>query len=1010
MKTTLVTSRLSLWLLLVMGGVATTSAQLSQLVSATDPAQVPPAGGSGDSWGPVVSPDGRYVLFASTANNLLLTTNNTVISARFPTPLNVYLRDREDDTTTLVSVNISGVAGGNGDSLPVAISTNGRYALLESSASDLVSGDTNAVTDVFVRDLVASNTVLVSVSTNSSVGNSPSRSATMTPDGRYVAFVSAANNLVAGDTNRIPDVFVRDLQAGVTVLASVGAQSTNRTYALGSSEAPELTPDGRYVAFFSTATNLVAGAPAGGDVYVRDLVAGTTTWASVGARSAVLSALKKTSATSYNHALSADGQFVAYEASSWAGPGQIPLGLILRYSRASGLTDLVYTNAAVSTASYEDIRSLDMTPDGRFIAFVANTNNTTTTCVQLWDATTATASLVSGGPNGQVTTNSTCDWPSIDSTGRFVAFVSSATNLTTNALTGTYHIYVRDMQAGTFLVDADTNGVGTSISPATVPAMTPDARFIGFDCLDSSLVANDRNHDFDLFVRDLVAGTTELISAHDPSLPSGTPNAHSSLGPASSSADGRFVAFSSEADNLASNDTNGCRDVFVRDLATGVTTLVSVDTNGFSGDGVSTDATMSPDGRYIAFTSSADNLVAGDNNNAPDVFIRDLQTGTTTLVSVNSAGSGPGNRASYAPIASLNGRFVLFRSLAYNLVTGSTTSENLFLRDVSVGTTTALTTSGVQSFPAPTMTPDGRFIAYFGGNITLALYVWDSLAGHRIYTNSQSSLYGTALSANGRRLAFSVRSSGLPYTYNLYVADLTLNTTRLLVSSSSMYYKAPRLNSDGGKMACVGVSAGKGTNQVYLFDVLSGDRTLVSHNFLSSDPGNGKSDSPDISADGRFIAYSSAATDIVPSDTNNTSDVFLFDTQSGANTLLSTTQSGGRWANNLSTCPSFSADGRTLLFQSWASDLIARDLNSTADVFSYTLLYAIVVPDSSPGQAPWLSWPWSLGVNYRVQYKDKLDDSAWQDLSGSVTNNGSQAWLQDSAPASGQRFYRVVAF
>ena len=532
MKTRLPTRRLSLWLLLVAGSLTAASAQVLRLVSSIDPAQVPPAGGSGDSWAPVVSPDGRYVLFASTANNLLLTTNKTAVPARFPASPNVYLRDRTNGTTTLVSVNVSGVAGGNGDSLPLDLSTNGRYALFESSASDLVRGDTNAVTDVFVRDLVASNTVLVSVSTNGSAGDGPSRNATMTPDGRYVAFVSAANNLVAGDTNGIPDVFVRDLQAALTVLASVGAQSTNATYALGSSEAPVITPDGRYVAFFSTATNLVAGVPAGGDVYVRDLVGGTTTWASAGARSAVLAVLNTSSAVSYNHALSADGQFVAYEASSAANPGPGYPGLVLRYSLASGLTYLVYTNAAVATGSYEDIRSLDMTPDGRFIAFVANTNNTTTTCIQLWDATTGIASLVSGDPNGVVTTNSTCDWPSIDPTGRFVAFLSSATNLTTNPLTGTYHIYVRDMQAGTILV-ADTNGMGTSISSAAVPAMTPDARFVGFDCPEASLVANDRNHDSDVFLKDLVAGTIELISAHDPALHSNTANGPSSLGPAS---------------------------------------------------------------------------------------------------------------------------------------------------------------------------------------------------------------------------------------------------------------------------------------------------------------------------------------------------------------------------------------------------------------------------------------------------------------------------------------------
>jgi Tol biopolymer transport system component len=235
-----------------------------QLVSVRDPSQGPPAGGSGDSWTPIISPDGRYVLFASTANNLLAITNDTPIPARFPAPLNVFLRDRTNGTTTLVSVNLTVSAGGNADSIPVGLSTNGRYAVFESSASDLVAGDTNNATDVFVRDQVSGTTLLVSVSTNGQVGNGASRSPAMTPDGRYVAFVSAANNLVAGDTNRIPDVFVRDLQANVTALVSVGARSTNTTSVVGGSEAPDISADGRYVAFYSTATNLVPGVPAGG--------------------------------------------------------------------------------------------------------------------------------------------------------------------------------------------------------------------------------------------------------------------------------------------------------------------------------------------------------------------------------------------------------------------------------------------------------------------------------------------------------------------------------------------------------------------------------------------------------------------------------------------------------------------------------------------------------------------------------------------------------------------------
>src|SRR5579859_838114 len=139
------------------------AAQSLELVSGVGPAQMPPAGGSGDSWLPILSADGRYVLFASTANNLLLASNNVPIPTGLLPNLNVFLRDRTAATTTLVSVNLSGVAGGNGDSVPLDLSTNGRYALFESSASDLVPADTNGATDVFVRDLLTGTITLVSL-------------------------------------------------------------------------------------------------------------------------------------------------------------------------------------------------------------------------------------------------------------------------------------------------------------------------------------------------------------------------------------------------------------------------------------------------------------------------------------------------------------------------------------------------------------------------------------------------------------------------------------------------------------------------------------------------------------------------------------------------------------------------------------------------------------------------------------------------------------------------------
>ena len=151
---------------------------------------------------PIISPDGRYVLFASLANNLVPLATTSPLPVLFPLKLNVFLRDRTNQTTTLVSGNLAGTGGGNGDSLPTGLSSNGQYVLFESSAGDLVAGDTNNAADVFLRDLNAGTNLLVSVNTNGRTGNGASRGSVMTPDGRYVAFVSEASDLVAGDTQR----------------------------------------------------------------------------------------------------------------------------------------------------------------------------------------------------------------------------------------------------------------------------------------------------------------------------------------------------------------------------------------------------------------------------------------------------------------------------------------------------------------------------------------------------------------------------------------------------------------------------------------------------------------------------------------------------------------------------------------------------------------------------------------------------------------------------------------
>ena len=665
------------------------SANPLQLISLRNPSLAPAQGGNGDSGPGVISPDGRYVLFSSAANNLTLTVNSNPIPVLIPARINVYLRDRTNGTTTLVSVNLTGTGGGNGDSFATGISSNGQYALFESSASDLVAGDTNNATDVFIRDLVNGTNLLVSVSTNGGFGNGNSGSAVMTPDGRYVAFVSSASNLVAGDLNGIPDIFVRDLQLGTTTLASTGATSLGIT-AGSASARPVITPDGRYVAFYSTATNLVAGVTNVGDIYVRDLVAGATAWASSGARAQLQAVFGTSNGVCFSHKISADGSLVAYEVSATAYAKTA--GVVLRYNLSSHQTDVVNTNANAPIGTYEDLRTIDLSPDGRFVVSVANTDASgVNTLDYLWDALAGTNLLVSADVSNAAPVSGSSYAPLVDPSGRYVVFLSNSTNLTTNVLMGDCHLYCRDTQAGsTVLVDADTNGVGVGVNPETYPSWSPDARFLTFGCANFG----DRNHYQDNFVSDLQSNATELVSVQTPAISSQTPDGPSILSTIFPlSLNGRYVAFASEADNLVANDTNGLRDVFVRDLNTGTNILVSADTNGLPAAGFSSEASISGNGQYVVFSSSASSLVPGDANNSVDVFERDLQNGTTTLVSVNMNGSGPGNSNSYSPIVSSDGRFVLFRSQAQNLASGSfgTGIENLFLRDLQSGTNYALT-------------------------------------------------------------------------------------------------------------------------------------------------------------------------------------------------------------------------------------------------------------------------------------------------------------------------------
>ena len=951
------------------------------------------------------------MLFASSANNLALTSSNTPLIPSRLQRLNVYLRDRTNGTTTLVSVNFAGTSGGDGDSIPAGLSADGRYALFESWADDLLPGDTNNASDIFLRNLSNGITLLVSAPTNGGWANGASSSAVMTPDGRYVTFSSAASDLVANDTNGIPDVFVRDMSTGTTILASPGAT----TVGTGSgSDSPEVTPDGRFIAFLSSATNLVAQVTSSREVYLRDTLLGMTYLASVGAHDWITN-----NSMVYGHRLSDDGQYLAYQANSALAANS---GFILRYNLASGLTDLVTSNAPGPLFAPQEVSTLDMTPDGRFVAFIARPDATlqsTNLAVFRWDGETGTTILASVDLSNELPTLGVADWPVIDPTGQFIVFASTAATLTTNVIAGEFHLYLRDTQAGaTRLLDLGTSGVGSAKSFLSVPCLTPDARWLAFDCTDADLVPDDNNQAYDVFVCDLSTGAFEMESVRQPGLPSQTPQGSSSEPLAAVSADGRFVAFASTARSLTPNSSNASQALYLRDQLAGTNLLVSADVNGFAATGGwSTGPAISTDGRFVAFTSGATNLAPGDATSMPspraNVFVRDMQLGTNYLVSVNVTGTGAGNQPAYSPTISSSGEQVLFRSRATTLVSTPTIFENCFWRDMQAGHTYAITITGSSCCA---MTPDGRFVAY--GKPPTGMYLWDSQVAASVYTAATTSLVtNIAVSPDGQRLA------GLSGS-QVFLADRAAGTNLTFTGPTTWLSHATlQFSSDGRYLVYVTAAplvAGdtNGTTDIYLYDFQAQTNFLVSRSCNWIGAANAASDSATISPDGRFIAYRSFASDVVPGDTNGVPDVFLYDRLAGSTSLLSVSAWGDYPADNRSGYPVFSGDSQTVVFQSWASDLAPQDFNQSGDVFALNLatsgtnqtFNAQLVLLPAAGGLSTIVWPAQQGVSYQVLFKDDLADPVWQDLFGSVSLVGNQGYAFDLLPGSGKRFYRIVGF
>lgn len=335
---------------------------------------------------------------------------------------------------------------------------------------------------------------------------------------------------------------------------------------------------------------------------------------------------------------------------------------------------------------------------------------------------TTKTTRVSTKTSGEEATTNYSSSPSISADGRFISFISSASDLVAGDSNGNADVFVKDLQTGTItMVTTNSSGVQGN-GYAIFHSISGDGRYVAYSSNSSNLVAGDTNGKEDVFVKDMQTGITTRISTDS--------NGNQGIGGGGSSnpkisVDGRYVVFESTSTNLVPGDTNATFDVFVKDLQTGITTRVSTDSNGNQSNGMSFTASISADGRYVTFESYASNLVSGDTNGKADIFVKDLQTGSTTRVSTNSSGTQATDDSSYSTI-SADGRYVAFQSRATNLVSNDTNgSEDIFVKDLQTGVTTRVSTSssGIQADSmwamSPSISADGRYVAFCSGATNL---------------------------------------------------------------------------------------------------------------------------------------------------------------------------------------------------------------------------------------------------------------------------------------------------
>jgi Tol biopolymer transport system component len=914
---------------------------------------------------PSLSADGRWVVFLSSANNLVV--GQTGPAGK--TGSDVFLQDRVTGSTVLVSHSTASPTATSALGAESAvISADGRWVAFLSESPDLVPGQPAGAhpPQLFLFDRVAGTTTRIGPSAFLDAnGGQGVQSVAVSADGRFVVFTSDAPDLVPGqqDDNGSPDVFLYDrVTASVALVSHAGATSKAGN---GPSMDPAISADGRWIAFGSTATDLDGSA---GGVFLYDSLSGVLRRIGPGTMPAI----------------SADGGTVIFFSDdAHVAPGQVDANSatdVFLFDRGAGTLTLV-SHAAGSPNTAANAESpagfgarLGVSADGRWIAFLSNATDLVPGQVAapgpalfLYDRTAGQSILASRAGSSPTTPRSDPALnPSLSGDGRFVAFESE--------VSGVSNVFLFDRGTGAVSLVSGVNGTASGAAQdfSYGPAVSADGSRIAYYSAASNLQpgVSDLNGGEDVVLYDTSARTNAYVTLHAPGAPSLTPDADSQL--RGVSGDGRWVLFESAAANLVAGqtDTNGQGDVFLYDRTARSTVLVSRSAASptTAGDDASEQSGLSADGRYVVFASVASNLVAGVNDPpaSSDVFLFDRVTAGTALVSRSAADpDAAANGDSLEPAISADGRWVAFSSEASDLVSGisdANRTSDVFLWDRTTGARTLVSRSSASAKKTangfsnqPSLSADGRYVLYESaatdlvpGQIddadaqTIDLFLFDRVAGTTaLVTHARGALATAAggfedplpaLSADGRYVAFTSRRPDLTATpggeLNVYLYDRVGGGLTLVGTSLSNSGRQLALSSDGRWLAFLstgpvfpGVPNPDATDQLYLYDRIAKTLTLVTRAASSaSQVSHGSAENPSISADGRSLTFDSDAPDLVAGKLG----VFLYDRVAARLTAVSAVPAGA---------PQISADGRAIAFDSDSPGLVAGDLNGRTDVF-----------------------------------------------------------------------------